>query len=102
MSYLKDGKYEFPYIMPISRSEPDPLLRSLSQSLREARVHRGLSQQQLAEMAGVTRLRVIDIERGSTGVAIGAYARVAHSLGLQLGLEAYRRPVFEELQETFR
>jgi transcriptional regulator with XRE-family HTH domain len=84
------------------RSEPDPLLRGLSQALREARIRRGLTQQQLAEMAGVTRLRVIDIERGSPGVAIGAYAQVARSLGLQLGLQAYRRPVFEELKETFR
>ena len=84
------------------RSEPDPLLYSLSRSLREARVNRGLSQQQLAEMAGVTRLRVIDIERGSPGVAIAAYARVAQSLGLQLGVQPYRRPVFEELKETFR
>jgi transcriptional regulator with XRE-family HTH domain len=86
----------------VQRSDPDPLLRSLSQALREARIHRGLTQQQLAEMAGVTRLRVIDIERGLPGVAIGAYAQVARSLGLQLGLQAYRRPVFEDLQETFR
>ena len=85
-----------------SRSEPDPLLHGLSRALREARIRRGLSQQQLAEMAGVTRLRVIDMERGAPGVAIGAYARVAQSLGLQLGLQAYRRPVFEDLKETFR
>jgi HTH-type transcriptional regulator/antitoxin HipB len=85
-----------------SRTEPDPLLHGLSRSLREARIRRGLSQQQLAEMAGVTRLRVIDIERGSPGVAIGAYVRVAQSLGLQLELQAYRRPVFEDLKETFR
>ena len=70
--------------------------------MREARIRRGLSQQQLSEMVGVTRLRVIDMERGSPGVPIGPYARVAQCLGLQLGLQAYRRPVFEDLEETFR
>ncbi len=102
IAYFLRLEYDFSYMSSTARSEPDPLLHSLSQSLREARIHRGLSQQQLAEMAGVTRLRVIDIERGSASVAIGAYARVARSLGLQLALEAYRRPVFEELKETFR
>lgn len=70
--------------------------------MREARIRRGLSQQQLAEMAGVTRLRVIDMERAAPGVAIGAYARVAQCLGLQLGLQAYLRPVFDDLKETFQ
>ena len=96
--YFPTGKYGSAYMTGASRSKPDPLLHGLSRSLREARIRRGLSQQQLAQMAGVPRLRVIDIERGSPGVAIGAYARVAQSLGLQ----AYRRPVFEDLKETFR
>lgn len=83
------------------RPEPDPTLRGLSARLREARIHRGLSQEQLARLTGLTRLRVIDIERGAPGVSIGAYAQAARSLGLQLGLEPYRRPVFEELKDLF-
>jgi HTH-type transcriptional regulator / antitoxin HipB len=83
------------------RPEPDPTLRGLSARLREARIHRGLSQEQLAQRSGLTRLRVIDIERGSPSVSMGAYAQAARSLGLQLGLEPHRRPVFDELKDLF-
>lgn len=77
------------------------LLRHVSAGIRLARVRRGLSQEQLATMSGLTRLRIIDIERGSPGVAIGAYAKAAQAVGAQIALEPYRRPVFEELDGIF-
>lgn len=82
-------------------AKTDPALVGLGARLREARTRRGLSQAQLASLAGLTRLRVIDIERGSASVSMGAYAQVARGLGLQLTLEPYRRPVFEELKDLF-
>jgi HTH-type transcriptional regulator/antitoxin HipB len=83
-----------------SAPAPSPLT-DLGARLREARARRGWSQAQLASQAGLTRLRVIDIERGSTSVSMGAYAQAARSLGLRLALEPYRRPVFEELKDLF-
>lgn len=85
----------------MSSTAKDPLLRHLSADIRQARVRRGLSQEQVAAMSGLTRLRIIAIEQGSPGVAIGAYARAAQAVGAQLALEPYRRPVFEELDDIF-
>lgn len=82
--------------------EGDPLLRHLAKKMREARKRRGLTQQELARLARLTRLRIIEIERGSPAVAMGAYAKAAHAMGFQMGLDAYQRPVFEELDGLFK
>jgi HTH-type transcriptional regulator/antitoxin HipB len=85
-----------------STTQGDPLLRHLAKDLRAARLRRGLSQQGLASSAGLTRLRVVEIERGSSSVAIDAYVKAARAMGFELGLVAYRRPVFEELDSLFK
>ena len=41
---------------------------------------RGLSQEQLAERAGISRATLISIEKGAPTVSIGSYAAVLHAL----------------------
>lgn len=75
------------------------LLRRFGSSLRDARKRRGLTQAQLAALATVPRLKVIQIERGDASVSIGAYAEVAAALGLEFTPVPARRPTLEEVAE---
>lgn len=60
---------------------PD-ILRAFGQAVREARLERGLSQEKLAERAGLDRTYVGGIERGERNVAIINIFRVAAALGI--------------------
>jgi transcriptional regulator with XRE-family HTH domain len=60
----------------------------LGESIRLARLRRGLSAELVAERAGMARTTLRRVERGDPGVTIGAYANVLHTLGLMKGLAA--------------
>ncbi len=75
------------------------LLTRFGKSLRAARKRRGFTQAQLAALAAVPRLKVIQIERGEASVSIGAYAAVAAALGLEFTPIPARRPTLEEVEE---
>ena len=75
------------------------LLHRFGSSLRDARKRRGLTQAQLALLASVPRLKVIQIERGDASVSIGAYAGVAAALGLEFTPVPARRPTLDEVPE---
>ena len=75
------------------------LLHRFGSSLRDARKRRGLTQAQLAALATVPRLKVIQIERGDASVSIGAYAEVAAALGLEFTPVPARRPTLDEVAE---
>lgn len=75
------------------------LLRRFGSSLRDARKRRGLTQAQLAALATVPRLKVIQIERGDASVSVGAYAEVAAALGLEFTPVPARRPTLDEVTE---
>jgi len=77
-----------------------PLTR-LGQAVRAMRQRRGLTQQETASLAGVTRRKVIEVEQGSPRVAIDTYARIAHVLGGELSVIPARRPTLEEVKEIF-
>lgn len=79
--------------------EVNTLLHRLGGSLRDARKQRGLTQAQLAALATVPRLKVIQIERGDASVSIGAYAEVAAALGLEFTPVPARRPTLDEVKE---
>ena len=61
-------------------------LQKLGQAFKAMRTHRGLTQEALARLAGVTRLKVIAIEAGRSSVAIESHARLAVALGAELTL----------------
>lgn len=75
------------------------LLYRFGGALREARKRRGLTQAQLAALATVPRLKVIQVERGDSSVSIGAYAEIAAALGLEFTPVPARRPTLEEVTE---
>lgn len=75
------------------------LLTRFGKSLRQARKGRGLTQAQLAAVARVPRLKVIQVERGEASVSVGAYADVAAALGLEFVPVPARRPTLDEVTE---
>lgn len=68
-------------IMPGTRN----ILEQMGEQIRLARLRRKLSSQLVAERAGISRQTLVAIEKGTSTVAIGAYAAVLHALN---GLDA--------------
>lgn len=64
----------------------DDILKELGENIRFARLRRKVSMTMLAERAGMTRNTLRAIERGDSGVTLGAYANVLFSLGLEKDL----------------
>lgn len=56
------------------------ILNQLGDQIRLARLRRRLSAELVAERAGISRMTLSNIEKGSPSVAIGSYAAVLHAL----------------------
>lgn len=74
-------------------------LQKLGQAFKAMRSNRGLTQDALARLAGVTRLKVIAIEAGRSSVSIESHARLAGALGAELTLLPRTRPTLDELKD---
>ena len=72
-------------------------LQRFGQALRDMRNQHGLSQAEVADRAGLPRLKVIHVEAGRPTVSVGAYARVAAALGARLQVQPAQRPTREEI-----
>jgi transcriptional regulator with XRE-family HTH domain len=75
------------------------MLVLLGKQAKSIRKERGLTQEALASIAAVPRLKVVQMEAGKTTVSIEAYARLAAALGQDLRLVTSRRPTLDELKE---
>jgi transcriptional regulator with XRE-family HTH domain len=53
-------------------------------ALRRAREEQGVSQEQLAERAGLHRTYIGQVERGEKNISIGNMEHLAHAVGLQV------------------
>lgn len=62
------------------------ILDELGENIKLARLRRKLSAEQVAERANISRPTLLSIEKGSSGVAMGAYAQVLFVLGLEKDL----------------
>jgi transcriptional regulator with XRE-family HTH domain len=62
------------------------ILIDLGIKIKLARLRRKLSTTQVAERAGVNRVTLWQIEKGSPGVSMGKYAQVLFVLGLEKDL----------------
>lgn len=56
-------------------------LKTLGESVRLARLRRNLSQVELAERMGVSRLTIMALEKGSSSVSIGALVKALTVMG---------------------
>lgn len=56
------------------------ILAQMGEQIRLARLRRHLSAELVAERAGISRMTLSSIEKGSPSVAIGSYAAVLHAL----------------------
>jgi transcriptional regulator with XRE-family HTH domain len=80
MSYERD-------LMPANPTSPPPLavrraLRDVGGHVQAWRKLRGLTQNQLADRAGVDRKTLMRVERGDGGVSLEIVLRVLHGLGI--------------------
>jgi transcriptional regulator with XRE-family HTH domain len=64
----------------------DELLRQFSDRLRLARLRRRLTAKQVAERAGMAPMTLRSLERGGSGVTMGAYLAVMQVLGIEKDL----------------
>lgn len=80
----------------------DALLRQFSDRLRLARLRRRLPAKQVAEAAGMSPMTLRSLERGGSGVTIGAYLSVMQVLGIEedLNLLAQADPEGRQLQDA--
>ena len=78
------------------------ILGSLGETIHLARLRRKISTTMLAERAGMTRNTLRSIERGDSGVTMGAYASVLFCLGLEkdLLLIGKEDPLGRKLQDA--
>ena len=85
-------------LLPIT----DELLRQFGDRLRLARLRRRLSAKQVAERAGMSPMTLRSLERGGSGVTMGAYLSVMQVLGIEkdLNLLGKADPVGRELQDA--
>lgn len=67
---------------PLSPALED-ILKTLGENIRLARLRRKITTTMLAERAGMSRTTLRGVERGKSGVTLGAYASVLFCLGLE-------------------
>ncbi len=65
----------------------EALLVRLGERLRLARLRRKLTAKQVAERAGMTAMTLRSLERGGSGVTMGAYLAVMQVLGIDRDLD---------------
>ncbi|MGV8841692.1 MAG: helix-turn-helix transcriptional regulator [Pseudomonas sp.] len=73
----------------------------LGEQLRQRRLNRGLTQAKLAALAGVTRQKVIAIEKGDLSVGMMAYARALGALDCEFAVVPAAMPTLDEIQGMF-
>jgi transcriptional regulator with XRE-family HTH domain len=61
-----------------------PVLVAFGKAIKEARADAGVSQEELAHLAGIDRSYMSSIERGEQNVGLMSMYRVAEALGLPL------------------
>src|SRR5882757_10884496 len=80
----------------------DELLHQFGERLRLARLRRRLPAKQVAERSGMSPMTLRSLERGGSGVTVGAYLAVMQVLGIEkdLNLLGKADPVGRELQDA--
>ena len=66
---------------PIIYPRTEQRLQAMGEQIKLARLRRELTASLIAERAGITRPTLLQIEKGSPSVSIGAYAAVLSAIG---------------------
>ena len=78
-------------------------MTSIAEALRQRRVAKGLTQDQAASAAGVSRRTLSDFEAGGDRISLANLNRLLRALGLELAArEASGRPTLDELSDRYR
>ncbi|ATB65169.1 helix-turn-helix transcriptional regulator [Pseudomonas mosselii] len=80
---------------------PSLIIERLGEQIRARRLNRGLTQQALATLSGLTRQKVIAMEKGSLSVAVGAYARALAAVDCELQVIPAVMPTLDEIEGMF-
>lgn len=67
-------------------SDASEILREIGSLLRQARSVAGLTQEQVANLAGISRPRYRDIETGISAARVTTLMNIARALGLEMML----------------
>lgn len=70
------------------RDDAMPQIARLAALFTERRIALRLTQQNLADLAGVSRSSVQSLERGSGSISFGSVVDIADALGLHIGVGA--------------
>lgn len=81
--------------------DPALLTARLGEQIRQKRLNRGLTQAELAARAGLTRQKVIAVEKGSLSAGMAAYARVLAGLDCELAVVPAAMPTLDDIQGLF-
>jgi transcriptional regulator with XRE-family HTH domain len=75
----------------------------IANAYRQRRVSQGLTQDQAAAAAAMSRRTLSDFEAGGDRISLGNLNRLLRVLGLELAArEASGRPTFDELSDRYR
>lgn len=80
---------------------PSHSLQNLGERVALARRARGLTQRDLAHLAGVGASSIVALEKGHPGVALGTLARALDALGLQAEIDDLLAPRRDSALTTF-
>lgn len=78
--WLRENHYS--KVMP----EPENIRLRIGLRIKELRTSQSLSQQQLADMAGVTKANICNIERGAYSVGLDVLNKIATALNAEIHL----------------
>lgn len=81
--------------------DPSLIAIRLGEQIRQRRVNLGLTQAELAARAGLTRQKVIAIEKGGLSVGMAAYVRALAALDCEFAVVPAAMPTLDEIQGVF-
>lgn len=67
------------------REKTGDMLEAIGSRLKDRRMERGLSQQQISELAAIDRAYLSLVERGKQNVSVGALVKITTALELPMG-----------------
>jgi len=77
-------------------------MKAIREAFRVRRLQRGVTQEEAAMSAGITRKTVSDFENGKASISVTNLSRLLASVGLELAVrEASGRPTLDELAERY-